>query len=292
MKTIYTLFLCFIFLAGCNTNKDAELRIQIQRMHQDSIELANENFKLRQEIQKLHETDQYYYHSSVDSFNAGQFEKAMDLLNQMKTKFPNSPLISAGDKLIINIKTQLVVINRREQQYLDDLLHNAEKVDVEEAISKLQSYVSEAHPSNLLQKASQALLKYKQDYEIVKTERESEHFTGIKLTSVTSMWDWREGLLVPQLQLKFKNISNAPIEHLSVKANFINVGSSEVFGEANAYVVGYGDTPLQPGYTKTAYLYCGVGYQNDYGAISRPPLTADIYVNEKFYRKIKVLTGY
>ena len=131
---------------------------------------------------------------------------------------------------------------------------------------------------------------------LVKTERESEKLTGVRLSSVISRWDWRgslgEQLLVPQLQLKFTNISNSPIERLIIKADFINVSTNEIFGDAFSYVVSSGDTPLQPGYTKTAFLYSNVGYKDDSVALNFPNLVADIYINDKFYRKIKISKKY
>jgi len=118
----------------------------------------------------------------------------------------------------------------------------------------------------------------------------------VKLLSAESEWNWQghlgNRLLSPQLRLKFKNISLAAIEELEVKADFINVSNNEIFGNALAYVIGYGDTPLQPGYSKTAYLYCDVGYKNDMVALNLPTLVADIYVNGNLYGKIKIAKKY
>ena len=65
---------------------------------------------------------------------------------------------------------------------------------------------------------------------------ENTSSADVDITSITSKWDWRgevgsERILVPQLQLKLKNVSDVPIEHLVVKASFVNDSTREVFGD-------------------------------------------------------------
>jgi hypothetical protein len=148
----------------------------------------------------------------------------------------------------------------------------------------------------LIQKAKEKLDYYKKEYEIINVERESEKITGVRIESVDSEWDWSGSLgnrlLHPQLRIKFKNISDKDIDRLVVKATFINTSNKEIFDDALTYVIGYGDTPLRPGYSKTAYLTSSVGYKSDLAALNFPNLVAEIYVNDKFYKKIRIRKKY
>ncbi len=123
-----------------------------------------------------------------------------------------------------------------------------------------------------------------------------EKKTGVRLISETSKWDWKgsfsQKLLMPHLTLKFKNVSQSSIQRLVVKATFLDIDKKEVFGEANSYMVGNGDSPLPTGFSKTAYLSAGVGYKNDMVALSFPNIVCEVYVNDILYKKIKISKMY
>lgn len=114
----------------------------------------------------------------------------------------------------------------------------------------------------------------------------------VEIVSVNSEWDWYGGLLCPQLKIQFKNTSNKDIGRLEVKASFVNSSNSEIFGDAYAYVIGSGDPPLRPGYSKSAYLTSNVGYKSDMVALDFPPLVAEVYVNDVFYDKVPISKKY
>ncbi len=120
----------------------------------------------------------------------------------------------------------------------------------------------------------------------------SSKTASVTIVSANSEWDWSGGLLCPKLQIKFKNTSDKDIDRLEVKASFINSSNNEVFGDASAYVIGYGDPPLRPGYSKTAFLTSNVGYKSDMVAIDFPPLVAEVYVNDELYEKVPISEKY
>jgi hypothetical protein len=115
---------------------------------------------------------------------------------------------------------------------------------------------------------------------------------GVKIVSINSGWDWSGGFLCPHLKIKFRNISYKDIDRLAVKATFIDTLNHEIFGDAFALVIGYGDTPLRPDYSKTAYLNSNVGYESDMVTLDFPNLVAEVYVNDELYEKVPISKKY
>jgi len=298
----YFILVLTFLLAGCSNKNEEYLRIENKKLQDKNDSLENTNKFLVEEIRKLKETDQFYYQSAVAAFENKEYEKAIEQANKIQKMFPNSSLIEASDKLIKGSQKELAAIYQKEKDILNKLLCEIEKNNFEEAIIKLKEYISETHPIDLVNKAETALIKYEKKSELIREEQEIERITKVKLISVVSKWDYQgtsgNRLLVPQLQLKFKNISSEAIEHLEVKASFINVEKKEIFGEAYSFLIGYSDSPLQPGYSKTAYLYCDTGYEEDsaksfiWEGKSFPNLYADVYINDKLYRKVNISNIY
>lgn len=89
-----------------------------------------------------------------------------------------------------------------------------------------------------------------------------------------------------------KNVSSGDLGDVKVAAVFVDVNKDEVFSEAVDYTVGIGDSPLRPGYAKTAFLYASVGYRSDLVAARFPDLVAEVSVNGHFYRRVTVSKEY
>lgn len=280
-----------LMLSSCKDHKS-----EINTLSQRIAQLEQENAGLKEEIQKLRETDQNYFNTAVDLFNEGRYEQSIEKCKEMKSKFPSSQIVAEADKKIKEADLRIKKIYRKEEDQLNALLINIKNQDIEIALNKLEIYINESHPADLIQKAKENISYYKKEYEIIKVERESEKITGIRIVSVNSEWDWSgllgDRILCPLLKIKFKNISDKDIDRLEVKATFINTSNNEIFGDALTYLIGYGDTPLRPGYSKTAYLTSSVGYKSDMVALSFPNLVAEIYVNAKFYKKIRISKKY
>ena len=123
-------------------------------------------------------------------------------------------------------------------------------------------------------------------------EKEIDTKKLLQIVTINSYWDWTGGLLCPHLNITFKNVSDRAINELVVKATIIDTLTNQIFGDASAYVIGYGDAPLRPGYSKTAYLVSSVGYKNDIVALNFPNLVSEVYVNDKLYEKVPISKQY
>ena len=278
------------------TSCTSDYKNEIKRLESKVYQLEKENNDFQEEIKRLKNTDQFIYNTALDLLNSGMYEQSIEKFYEMKVKYPNSQLGTNADENIRIAKQNIEKYEKEQITYFNNFKNEIKNYDIEESIRQLKIYVSEKHPSDLIQKGKDELKQYSVQFEKVKSEREFEKKTGLRVISIESKWDWHgsfgEQLLVPQLIIKFKNISNVDVTELDVKTTFIKSEINEVFGEARAYVIGYGDSPLKPNYSKNAFLYCNVGYKNDMIAFSFPDFVADIYVNKHFYKQIIISKKY
>lgn len=80
-------------------------------------------------------------------------------------------------------------------------------------------------------------------------------------------------IYVGRIDFRITNISGNTIDRLIVKVVWFERTSGEILDEDATYVIGYGDTPLSPGTSKSDYITSGKGLKGRY-----PDLVADIYV--------------
>ena len=271
-------------------------RSEVASLKERVSKLETENVGLKEQVRELQETDQSYFNSAMELLSSHRFEEAAAKLEELGRKFPTSPLIGEASKKRNEIKREMDKALAQEKKTLDSLLGRADKQDVEVAIRELQTYTAGKHSAELLARAQKKLQTYKAQFEKVKAERQVEKSTGVRIVSVTSQWAWRgtlgDMLFCPQLKVDIKNVSDSDIGSIVVKATFLDVGKNEVFGDASSYLVGFGDAPLRPGYTKTAFLYCSVGYTSDIVMYNLPNLMAEIYVNGNLFKKVRVSEEY
>jgi hypothetical protein len=286
MKIIVLVFLA-LTLFGCGIPKE-----EYDNVVSENQELKEKILQLENEIKTLKETDQYYYQSGSDEFSNKNYKEVIEWMNNLKLKFPNSSLIDSANKLTKDANNELALIYQKEKKELDNLIQKTGKIDIEAVISTLESYIRENHSDDLIKIATGKLSSYKTEFEKVRVEREVENKTGMRLVDYSTGWNFKGSLgnrfLTPTLNLKFKNISKNPVKELIVKVSFIDASKNEVFDETMNYTIGSIDTPLQPDYTKTAYINGSVGYKTFYGESLLPSLRADIYINDLLYKNISV----
>jgi hypothetical protein len=284
----FILAIISIGFIGCNGEKISQLEYSLTQAQQ-------ENIRLNEEIQKLKETDQSYYQFGADEYNLKNYSKAIDWMNNLKLKFPQSSLIPSADKLIRDSNIQIQAIYQTEKQVLNQIIADAKKIEIEESITLLSDYISEDHPADLIETAVKSLNEYKAEYEKIRAERELEQSLGIRLVEYATGWgfvnDFSARLFVPQLRLVFKNITDRSLKNINIKTDFVKTSGDEIFGDSTDYLVGY-DSVLEPGYSKTAFANCNVGYRNEISFSSAPNLYANIYINNKFFRKIPIAQKY
>jgi hypothetical protein len=280
-----------LVLSGCRDYKGEAEKLQLK-----VAELERRSAAFADTIRVLRETDQNYYNVAVDLMNSGKLTDAIAKLQELKDKFPASSLLPQVDKTMRDAKKEIEALAKKEAADLDALLEGARKADVEEAIAKIEAYVAQPHDPTLISRAKGALDEYRKRFEEVRAEREAERLTGLRIVGVSSQWAWGglmgDQLLRPEVKVKIENISSEDVTKAEVKITFIDVSNNEVFSEASDYTIGYGDSPLRPGYSKTAFLYSGVGYKSDLVALNFPRLVAEVSINDHLYRKVTVSRTY
>jgi outer membrane murein-binding lipoprotein Lpp len=303
MKKICEILFVLLVFGGCNQQKIDQLEYSLQILSNKNEELVAENIKLKKdiellatEIQSLKETDQYYYQCGADEYTNKNYDLAIDWMEKLKLKFPDSSLLSVADKLIRDSKNEIVAIYLVEQNNLNQILRNARNVELEDGITLLKKYTKEEHPSDLIQQANVLLAQFENRYEAEREVRELERSVGIRLVDYVTGWgninDFGSEMYVPQMMLKFQNISGWAISTtINIKTNFVEVQKNEIFGDSSDYLLSFSDTPLQANYSKTIFVDCGRGYRgalSEYKLQSLPSLEAHIYINDKIYKKFTI----
>jgi tetratricopeptide (TPR) repeat protein len=286
-------FAALLFLVACGVPKN-----EYNNVISENQKLKETISQLEDEIKTLKETDQYYYQSGADEFSKGNYIAAIEWMDKLKLKFPNSSLTDSASKLVKDANNEIALVYEKEKTTLNTLIQNSAKIDIEEAISNLKAYIQGDHPADLIEVANNSLSAYKDAYEKERAQREIEQSVGVRLTDYSTGWGVYTGsrLFTPQLTLKFINIKDEPIsESIEIRVDFIETSKNEIFGDDTHYLISSGDTPLQPAYTKSAYINCRVGYRSYFSSWemgSLPNITADVYINDRLYKKIPIRKGY
>jgi outer membrane murein-binding lipoprotein Lpp len=303
MKKTCGVFLVLLVFLGCNQQKIDQLEYSVQILSTRNEELNEENIKLKNniellatEIQALKETDQYYYQCGADEYANKNYDLAIDWMEKLKLKFPGTSLLSVADKLIRDSKNEIAAIYRTEQNNLNQILRNARNAELEDGIIILKKYIKEEHPLDLIQQANVLLAQFENRYEAEREVRELERSVGIRLVDYVTGWgninDFGSEMYVPQMVLKFQNISGSSLSAtINIKTDFVEIQKNEIFGNSSDYLLWSSDTPLQENYSKTIFVDCGVGYRgtlSEYRLQTLPILEANIYINDKIYKKFTI----
>jgi hypothetical protein len=261
-----------LILSGCSNEQKDQQIVKLQRQV-DSLLKANK---------KLQETDEAYYRTGIDLLNQLRYKSAIAKFNELQEVFPDS-------KLAVGAKRKLEEINRRQEAKVKQLNSALKKGDLGGNIALLRDFVSQDYSDDIKSKASAQLDELEKQYAQEKAEMEAVNSTGVKLLNIRTGWEasglFSSEIFAPVIRLTVKNVSEVEISKLEIRADFVNPSTKEVFGDASEYVVGYSDTHLKPGYSKSVILACGRGYKS----YTYPPqLVADIYVDKTLYKTISI----
>lgn len=118
------------------------------------------------------------------------------------------------------------------------------------------------------------------------------------VTVVANYWTASKGafggqtLYVPYLKLNVLNQSGDPLKRATVKAVFYNEREKTLWSDESEYLVSSGDSPVQHGYSKTAFIESSVGYSSKPSESNLPQLTAEIYLNDEYIGTVNVSNTY
>lgn len=283
---------CFVALISC-THKQEQ---KIESLNKKVVQLKSKNARLTKVIDSLKHSDKYFYNQITDYYQNEQYDSAQAKSKSFRIRYPQSIYLKDTRTLLDSIQVKQQRRLQQEKQFYAQLLTQVKKAPLSKKINLLQSFLMVKHSQSLIEKAETQLEKYKKQYAAVKSVKEAEVKTGIHISEIKTEWKWGgligNKLLCPYVTLKLTNISDASIKHLVSKVSFIDEDEKSVFGEASDFVIGYGDSPLRPGYSKTSFLRADVGYTNDVVALHFPNLVADIYINDVFYKTVQVEKEY
>lgn len=97
-----------------------------------------------------------------------------------------------------------------------------------------------------------------------------------------------ETLYVPYLKFKVVNQQERADSSVSVHVVYYKESDKLVWSDEESYLVSGSDAPLQPGYSKTAFIESSVGYQSKPSVSSLPSITAEIYIDNELYDVVTI----
>ncbi|MBR5961353.1 MAG: hypothetical protein IKZ98_10225 [Clostridia bacterium] len=133
------------------------------------------------------------------------------------------------------------------------------------------------------------VVQYSWDGKVKKAGKLAEGQPEYGIENITTGWEnhatWSKTLYVPTVKFNIKNIGTGNAREIAVKCVFIEGDGNKVWDEEVAYVVGSSDKPLEPGYSKQAFVYSSVGYRVP---VTLPDLTAEIYINDQLVEIVQI----
>ncbi len=99
-------------------------------------------------------------------------------------------------------------------------------------------------------------------------------------------------LYVPYVKLNITNQQSTSAKRITVKTVFYNDDDQTLWDDDTNYLISSSDTPLKSGYNKTAFIKAGVGYKSQINSSYLPNVSAEIYVNDEYYGKVKIKKTY
>ncbi|MCL2334979.1 MAG: hypothetical protein FWC57_02825 [Endomicrobia bacterium] len=258
----------------------------------DELKKENDALKakieaLEQENTKLKETAENYWQNAVNSLSKQDYEQAKNIFSQIIDKFPASELAQKSKDKIGEIDAMLKQKRADADKAIKSLPTNLAKAasatDAEAILDEMERKFDFPDVKEIV---SQKRGELQEKIQREKDMSEALNVLGIKITNIRTYWTvdhnvlGGEQLVVPYVRMRIENVGANPITRLSVKAAFELTGKKEAFGEGMSYVIGYGDTPLKPGYSKEVFFGSQTGYKANYHIIyNLPKVSADLYVS-------------
>ena len=131
---------------------------------------------------------------------------------------------------------------------------------------------------------------YPQTVEVLGNSLVAERDDDIKIEIVAAYWKLSVRLYVPFLKVRVTNKTNKDIKYLMLKALFYNTEGKELWDDAYDSVVS--ESILKPGYNRIGLLASDIGYGNKIAETSLPALTAQLYVDGKYYGNVDIPKSY
>lgn len=122
--------------------------------------------------------------------------------------------------------------------------------------------------------------------------------TPYLVTVIGNCWAANQGmygsstLYVPYLKLNVLNQSGTPLKRSSLKVVFYNEKEKIVWSDESDYLVSSSDSPVQHGYSKTAFIKSSVGYRSQISVTSLPEITAEVYLDDEYIGTVKINNTY
>lgn len=286
-------------MSSCTKEELEKLRSENELLKNENNNLKNENKKLinqvtqlktqvsslEEENKKFKETDQFYFLKAVEAFKAKKWNEAQERYQGLIERFPNSPLVFEAKKGLVAVKTEIKRIEQERKVACQNLNKKIQGLSPLEAIKLIDDFIASDPESPYIEEFKQKKTELNEQAEREKKEKEVLAKMGIEIFDLHTYWTIETDILgskqivIPYIRFKVKNIGNTPIERLKAKASFLLTEKKEVLGEGFKYVIGYGDAPLKPGFSREVFFGSSTGFTGMGILLNRPKVTADLYLD-------------
>ena len=135
-------------------------------------------------------------------------------------------------------------------------------------------------------------VQYSWDGTLKKGGELAEDLPKFTVENLSAGWEqnYDGKMYVPKLKFGVRNIGTGNADRVVVKCVFTYTTKNEIWSEDTYYVVGSGDSALEPGMSKTAFITSSVGYTRYIDSL--PALTAKVYINDQYIMMVQVPQKY
>lgn len=134
------------------------------------------------------------------------------------------------------------------------------------------------------------VVQYSWDGKLKKAGELAEGQPDYSIEGINAGWEahtsWNKTLYVPVVKFDVKNTGTGSAKEITVKCVFIEGDDNKVWDDEVVYVVGSSDKPLEPGYSKQAFVYSSVGYTRT--PVTPPAMKAEIYINDHLIETVQI----
>lgn len=205
------------------------------------------------EIDRLRNSDRYAYEELQNAVATDDLLAAKAAYEKFLETYPASSYRQSAESEISKIDK---MISDHDEE-VADALAAAEKAPDALAAFKIMSTAKEGAVSD--PRLTTALEKVRPEAERLQAERYAEEKLGLEIADIHTGRTTTFGREVPEVRFTVKNVGKKPVAPLKFGVRFIKPGTTELLGEGTTWALGFGDPPLEPGYTKTVVMKADTG---------------------------------
>ena len=272
MKIFLTLFVIMAFV-GCQDQDNIDKINELEKSNKKLTEyIENDLNTIKSQFDTLQHNDKYLFAKASRLLDDKDYKSSLKGFYLIVDSYPHSIYV-------IDSQERIERIEKLEEQNYDKTIELLDKESLTTKIKILNDYLQGQPSENYEVLVAKMIEGFNTQLKNEKGKEDALQKTGLQIVSTESRWVRRSELFVPELRIKFKNVSGHPIkDSKEIKVTFLNLGKKEIWDNQSYYLHSSFDPPISHGYIKEAFIYSGVGFTYDIQTDRLPNLLAEIYI--------------